>query len=511
MASVPQPRMMVTGRIRTMAGPDERADWMLVDSGRIVATGSGLAPEHGDGVDRLSLGDSTVLPALADCHVHFLETGLLDVDVDLSVSSCFDEVLALIADGARDVEGSMLRAHSFDPDLLSDGRYPTIRELDAISTELPIIIRRRDGHSSVLNTRAMEALRIGNGIDGVEVDTEGCPTGVMRMDANTLAARRSRDALSREEQVRSFHEAARKAASRGIGVVHTLVGSCDPDNRDLEVLLETARDLPIEIVPFAQMEDIDRVVSLGLPRIGGCLLLDGSFSSGTAALMEPYADRPGNGVLYYDDDHLTGFFRRAHERGLQVSVHALGERAIGQALRCYRDACGGECRDSRHRIEHCELPSRADIAEMRSLGVAACVQPTFELLWGDPGGMIEKRLGTARAARTNPYRTYLDAGVRLAGGSDSYVTPMDSLLGIHAAVNRPNAAERICVYDAVSLFTRGAAWISFDDGRRGTLEAGKEASFCVLDADPFEVAPGRIRDIRSERLFRAGVEITPQG
>ena len=85
---------------------------------------------------------------------------------------------------------------------------------------------------------------------------------------------------------------------------------------------------------------------------------------------------------------------------------------------------------------------------------------------------------------------------------------MDSLLGIHAAVNRPNTAERISVYDAVSLFTRDAAWISFDDARRGTLEVGKEASFCVLDADPFEVEPERIRDIRSRRLFRAGVEIT---
>ncbi len=502
-------KKIVTGRIRTMARPDERVDWMLVDDGTITATGNGPAPEPDDEAALLDLGDSAVLPALTDCHVHFLETGLLDVDVDLSGSSCFDEVLSLVAAAARNIEGSMLRAHSFDPDLLPDGRYPSVQELDAISTEIPIIIRRRDGHSSTLNTKAMEMLRIDDGIDGVEVDAGGRPTGVLRMDANTFAARRSRDALTREERVRCFHEAARKAASRGIGVVHTLVGSCDPDNRDLEVLLDIADDLPIEIVPFAQMEDVDRVISLGLPRIGGCLLLDGSFSSGTAALMEPYADRPGNGVLYYDDDHLTGFFRRAHEQGLQISVHALGERAIGQALRCYRAACGGECRDARHRIEHCELPSVAQIAEMLRLGVAACVQPTFELFWGDPGGMIERRLGTARTARTNPYRTFLEAGVRLAGGSDSYVTPMDSLLGIHAAVNRPNAAERITVYDAVSLFTRGAAWISFDEGRRGTLEAGKEASFCVLDGDPFDVEPGRIRDIRSLRLFRAGVEITP--
>jgi len=501
---------VVTGTIRTMIGPTERHDWMVVEGSTIAATGAGPIPDRFRDADRLDAGPGAVLPALADCHVHFLETGLLDVDVDLSGASCFDEVLSLIADGARRIEGTMLRAHSFDPDLLPDGRYPTALELDAVSVEIPILVRRRDGHSCVVNTKARELLRIKPDLDGVETGDDGLPTGVLRKEANTLAARRSRDTLTRDERVRCFHEAARQAASRGVGIVHTLVGNCDPDNRDLEVLLDTEPELPIEIVPFAQMEDVDRVVSHGLPRIGGCLLLDGSFSSGTAALTEPYADRPGNGVLYYEDDHLTGFFRRAHERGLQISVHALGERAIGQALRCYRAACGGECRDARHRIEHCELPSPAIIAEMLSLGVCACVQPAFELFWGDAGGMIEKRLGSARAARTNPFRTYLESGVRLAGGSDSYVTPMDSLLGIHAAVNRPNVSERIGVYEAVSLFTRDAAWISFDEGRRGTLEPGKEATFCVLDADPFEVAPGGIREIRSSRLFRAGVEITPR-
>ncbi len=231
MMSAAERKTLVTGRIRTMAGPDERVDWMVVDKGAIAATGSGPAPEHTSDIDRLDLGDATVLPTLVDCHVHFLETGLLDVDVDLSESSCFDEVLTLVADGARDVEGAMLRAHSFDPDLLPDGRYPSVQELDAISTDIPIIIRRRDGHSSVLNTRAMETLRIDEGIDGIEVDSEGRPTGVMRMDANTVASRRSRDALTRTELVRCFHEAARKAASRGIGVVHTLVGSCAPDNQ----------------------------------------------------------------------------------------------------------------------------------------------------------------------------------------------------------------------------------------------------------------------------------------
>ncbi len=248
-------------------------------------------------------------------------------------------------------------------------------------------------------------------------------------------------------------------------------------------------------------------MALGLPRIGGCLLLDGSFSSGTAALVEPYADREGDGRLYYTDDFLTGFYRAAHSRGLQVAVHALGGRAIAQALSSVEVAVGPAALDSRFRIEHCELPSPSQTATMRRLGMGACVQPTFEFLWGGPGGMYERRLGEARAARSNPFRTLLDAGVPLAGGSDSYVTPMDSLLGIHSAVNRPNEAEQISVFEAVSLFTSGAAWFSFDEGLRGTLEVGKEASFTVLAADPFGVDASTIREIGVEGLFLRGESV----
>ena len=135
------------------------------------------------------------------------------------------------------------------------------------------------------------------------------------------------------------------------------------------------------------------------------------------------------------------------------------------------------------------------------------MQPTFEFLWGGKGGMIETRLGPERAARSNPHRTMLEAGIPLAGGSDSYVTTMDSLLGIHSAVNRPNESEQLQVFDAVALFTSGAARLSFDESTRGTLEVGKEASFTVLEGDPFEVSPAAIRDIRVAGLYLRGQKV----
>jgi predicted amidohydrolase YtcJ len=477
-----------------MVRPDEIASWMLIEEGRISDLGEGEPPDD-TSADVLDLTSRTLIPALHDCHVHFLQTGLMELDVDLSGAERFDDVLHSLTSAASSRTGGVLRAHSFDPDLMEDGRYPTMAELDSVSRDLPVYVKRRDGHSSVINSAARDRLGMPESLAGIERDELGRPTGTLRAEAHTFAVRKVESYLTRDERVECFRRAAELAARRGIGVVHALAGSMAPDNRDVELLLEVQNALPIETVVYAQMEDVDRVASLGLPRIGGCLLLDGSFSSGTAALQEPYADREGMGVLYYEDAHLTAFFSAAHSRGFQISVHALGERAIDQAIRCYRAACGDDLRGARHRIEHCELPSASHIDDIADCGIAPCVQPTFEFLWGDPGGMIVKRLGAERASRTNPHRTMLEAGIPLAGGSDSYVTAMDSLLGIHSAVNRPNEAQRLSVFDAVGLFTSGAARISFDESTRGTLEKGKDASFTVLGLDPFDVPKDEIRDI----------------
>ncbi len=498
-------RFVVIGRIRTMVSPGGRADWMLVVGGEIASLGEGPVPPELSDAPVLDLGSGTVLPALHDAHVHLLSSGLTEMTVDVSRAQTMDDVFAIMADAARSFEGTILRAHSFDPDLLPEGRYPTALELDAISTEFPIYVRRRDGHSSIASTSALAFLDVPLDAPGVELEG-GSPTGVLRAEAHARAATRSGELLTDEERVRAYHLAARRAASRGVGIVHSLVGATDPGDRDrdVELLLGVSGELAVDVVVYPQTLDVDRVVALGLPRIGGCILLDGSFSSGTAALDEPYADGRGRGSLYYSDDELTGFFRKAHGRGLQIAVHAIGGRAISQAIRCHAAACGTEAGEARHRVEHCELPTSSHLSEMRRLGISACVQPTFEHLWGGPGGMYERRLGADRMRRSNPFRTMLASGVRLAGGSDSYVTPLDSLLGIHSAVNRPNPSEQLSVFDAVSLFTSGAAWFSFDEKKRGTLEVGKEASFVVLGDDPFEVAPSSIESIDATALYLRG-------
>jgi len=495
---------LVLGRIHTMVEPGDTVDWMIVEGGRIARTGRGSPPDAlSPDCRRIDLDGQAVLPSFVDAHVHLLGTGLLDLDLDLGDAKDFEEVLELVSAEAREHRGSILRAHSFDPDALVGGRYPTMHELDAISRDVPVWVRRRDGHSSVVNRMAWELLSVREDTCGVDLDAAGLPTGVLRGEAHTLAARRVHELLSRDERVEGYRRASEQAIARGAGTVHSLVGAPDPNDREIELATEVADALPIETVIYAQTEEIDRVASLGLPRIGGCLLLDGSFGSRTAAVSAPYVGG-GLGRLYYTDDRLTGFLRAAHSRGLQVAMHAIGDRAVGQFLRALNAACGSDARGSRHRIEHCELAGDQDIAAMRRLGVSVCVQPAFELYWGAPGGLYERRLGAERAARTNPWRSMLAAGVHLGGGSDSYVTPLDPLLGIHAAANRRDGAESLSVFDAVALFTKGARRLSFDEHRAGTLEAGKDASFVVLDQDPFEIDPGRIRGVGVAGLVMRG-------
>ncbi|MDD5206538.1 MAG: amidohydrolase family protein, partial [Desulfobacterales bacterium] len=176
--------------------------------------------------------------------------------------------------------------------------------------------------------------------------------------------------------------------------------------------------------------------------------------------------------------------------------HAIGDRAILQVADCYRRALrknpGG---DRRLRIEHCELPSAASIETIRNEGIHLSIQPTFEHLWGGPGKMYEKRLGPERLRRTNPFRTFAEKEIPLAGGSDSDVTPMDPLLGIFSSLTRPNESERLTIQQALEAFTLGGARAGFEEHSRGSLEIGKSADLVVLTDNPLEVPPEHLNHI----------------
>jgi predicted amidohydrolase YtcJ len=330
--------------------------------------------------------------------------------------------------------------------------------------------------------------------DGCERDADGAPTGVVRGDANHRARRHALARLPDETLLAAQDAALCQAARRGVTCVHEMAGPDISGRRDLELLLDRAETLPIEVVGYWGDLDFDYVEARKLAQIGGDLFLDGSLGSHTAALSTPYQDRPDHrGILYHHDDELTELYVRATLAGVQVGVHAIGDVAIGQALRCARRAMRAvgptAFRGCRHRIEHVELLGADGADRMAELGLAASVQPAFDAAWGGPDGMYARRLGPRRAKSMNPFADLWRRGVPMGGSSDAHVTPLDPWHGVAAAVHHHRPSQRLGLPVAMEVFTLGGRILARQERVSGTIEAGQRADLVafpgdVLDADP---------------------------
>lgn len=447
----------------------------------------------------IDLRGAVLLPGFIDTHVHLLNTGIYQLlGVDCTVALTIAEVLEHISNKANAIHtGDWILGYGFDHEKIKERRYPTANELSEAAPYNPVFVQRRDGHSAALNWEAIKLFKISAGQPGVDTDESGRAIGVVRGMANTKVIEKlNRILVTPSLCERAYSTAALEALKVGLTTVHALVGGKQTD-LSTSWLIENGLTLPVRTVVYDETTDVDRVKAEGLNRIGGCLLIDGSVGSWTAALYEPYSDNPSSsGVLYWDDDCLFQFIHKAHQEGLQVSMHAIGERAIDQLLSAYEKAIKKSPRwDHRHRVEHFLFPTWEAVDKAAELGLVLAMQPAFEYFWGGVGNMYGSRLGPERVTRTKPIRTALQKGIRVAGGSDSYVTPMWPLLGIHAAVNHPNDAQRISVLQAIELFTTNAAYAAFEEDKKGMIKRGYLADFVILAEDPRVIPSAKIKDI----------------
>jgi hypothetical protein len=435
-----------------------------------------------------------IAPGLIDSHTHPVELGLEGIFADLATARDIPDTLdRLRAKLDRGREAGLMLGLNSDPDRLVENRLPTGEELDALAPDLPVVVCRVDRHSAALN-RAARTLA---GLDPAGSGTV-CGPDYER------AARVFNRVLPPATITAALDHAAGLAAAAGATTVAALDGTDDYSFDDWQALVERLDRLPVRMVPFLQTLDPDHAARLGLPRVGGCLLVDGSFGSHTAALAEDYADAPGTrGTLYFDDDRLASFLRAADARDLQTALHAIGDRAVAQALRCHARARTRP--ELRHRIEHAELLDPALVAGIVRAGIVLGVQPAFEAAWGGPDRLYARRLGP-RWRRTNPYRRLLAAGVTLAGGSDAPITPVAPLAGIRAALGHPNPDERVDGDAALAMFTTAAAYSLGLENEAGRLAPGFSADFVVLDSDPRAGGECRVIETwcRGRRVFAAG-------
>ncbi|MBW3663012.1 MAG: amidohydrolase [Actinobacteria bacterium] len=480
--------LLVADRIVTLGHGRYRARAVLVRGKRVVWVGDDPdeAPGHGE---RIEFPGCTIGPAFVDAHVHLTSTGITLSGLDLSRASSGAELLDAVRTYSAQHDGRVVWGHGYDPHAFAD-ELPDPDQLLEAGHGMAVYLSRVDGHSCLVDRKTLSAAPLARA-EGIERDPHGDPTGVLRREANHIIRRWSIGAMTESELRAARIRVGEHAAALGIASVHEMGGPDIMGDADFDAWL--AGDWPIEVIAYWGGLDLSFVVERELKQIGGDLFLDGSLGSHTAALSEPYADAPHEqGHLEYDDETVIDLFREATHAGVQVGVHAIGDAAIAQALRCWRrvddelpDYLEFGVRRLRHRIEHAEVLPPELLDEVADLGLVVSAQPPFDTVWGGPGKLYERRLGPERESWMNPYRALADRGVPLAFGSDANVTPMDPWGVVRAAENRAHERHAITRLEAVSATTLGGRHAARQDRWVGTIRAGMRADVAVWDGDPY--------------------------
>jgi predicted amidohydrolase YtcJ len=448
--------------------------------------------------------------------VHFLEGGHGLLSVDLRDAHDETDLAARLAEHARALPpGTWIRQGNWDHEKWPSRRLPSRATIDAATPDHPVLVNRLDGHLALANSLALRLAEVDRHTADphggrIERAADGEPTGIV-MDNALELVRRVIPPPSREQNRRAVRAALAEAARLGVTTVQ--------DDSAIDALptyleLRERGELTARLSVWRPIRVLDALVETGArPGLGDewvrlgplKILSDGSLGASTAALHEPYADEPGNrGLLLYETADLEERIRRADAAGFGLAVHAIGDRANQVVLDAFEKAVRANGRRAaRHfRIEHAQMVSRADLPRYHALGVTASVQPSHVI---DDLRFAEQKLGPARCRDAYNLRSFLDAGVEVALGTDWYVEPLDPRLGLYAAVTRERTTggpvggffpeEKITLEQALDLYTRGSARAERSEREKGTLLPGRLADCVVFAADLFAASPREILDI----------------
>lgn len=463
-------------RIYSPSAPD--ASSLLVEDGIVAWLGPEESAAEGADTAVVDLAGALVTPAFVDAHVHATATGLALTGLDLRGAASLAEALDAVERVARAGRGRPVLGSGWDETRWPERRPPTSAELDRAAYGGSVYLARVDGHSAVVSSALAAALPGLAGLSGFG------PDGFLTRAAHDAARTAAYAALSAEQRTHAQRAALRHAASVGIACVHEMAGPVLSSADDLAALLALAAAEPLpEVVGYwGELFGIETARELGAIGAGGDLFCDGSLGSHTAALHAPYADRPDtSGLLRFETADLAEHIARCVEAGLQAGFHAIGDAAIDQVL----DAVDlvserlGRVGGAGHRIEHAELVR--DPQRLAASGLLASMQPAFDAAWGGTSGMYAERLGAERAGGLNRFAALAAAGVPMAFGSDSPVTPLSPWAAVRAAVYPSDPAAGISARAAFNAHTR-AGWRAIGRHGEGVLAPGAPATFAVWQA-----------------------------
>ncbi|WP_405986699.1 amidohydrolase [Streptomyces sp. NBC_00872] len=471
------------GEVHSPADPFATA--MVVERGHVAWVGSeGAADAFAPGVDEVvDLEGALVTPAFTDAHVHTTATGLALSGLDLSSARTLTEALALVrAHRTAHPDSRVLLGHGWDSARWPEQRPPSRAELDEAAGGRPLYLPRVDVHSAVVTTALLDL------VPGVTDLVGYHPDAPLTGAAHHAVRAAAHGAVSARQRTEAQRAARHRAASLGIGTLHECAGPDISDEEDFVALLRLADEEPGPRIhgywaePVTDEKGARRIRELGAAGAAGDLFVDGSLGSHTAALRDPYDDAPHTGTAHLDAAAVAAHVTVCTEAGLQAGFHAIGDAAVGTVVDGVRAAAErlglARVRAARHRVEHAEMLTPETIAAFAELGLTASVQPAFDEAWGGDGGMYARRLGVGRARTLNPYAALLRAGVPLAFGSDSPVTPLDPWGTVRAAAFHQTPEHRISVRAGFTAHTRGG-WRAVGRDDAGTLVPGAPADYAV--------------------------------
>ena len=499
--------VLVNGKVWTVSEAEPRAEAVACRGNRIAAVGSNdeIRKWIGPATKVIDAGGKLVLPGFNDAHVHFFSGGESLAGVQLRHAKSEAEFRERIAEfAARQPVGRWITGGNWDHENWTPARLPTRQSIDAVTAGHPVFVNRLDGHMALANSQALKLAGITRETPDppggtIVRDAAGEPTGVLK-DAAMEAVYRVIPAPTPDQIAEGLRAAMRYAAENGVTSVQDM--SAAPNILSVYQTLLGRGELTVRVYGYQPLASWQRLAAVGIHaafggdtlQVGGLKgFADGSLGSTTALFFAPYLDAPDTSGLanseIIPESKMLGHILGADRTGLQVAVHAIGDKANAIVLGMYEEAERKDgARDRRFRIEHAQHLRMEDIPRFGKLHVIASMQPYHCI---DDGRWAEKRIGPERAKSSYAFRSLLDSGAVLAFGSDWDVAPMEPLMGIYAAATRRTLdgrhpggwvpEQKISVAEAIRAYTMGSAYASFTEKIKGSIEPGKLADtmYCL--------------------------------
>jgi len=534
--------LLVNGNIYTMENPHSSYQAVGIKNGIIEFVGKNDDAKKYESENIIDLNGNTLIPGMSDSHMHMYAYCQNQALVDLSSCRSLDEMISIMK-SKTDLtpEGKWIKGVNFDQSKFKENRFPDRYDLDRISTNHPIVIRRCCLHAIVANSKALEIAGVDENFKAesggiVEFDKNGSPSGIIREQSTKIFDEIIPDPLSdEEEKISIMNNVLKDMSSKGVTAIHTYAAGIWQYNEDVALYkkLEKEDKLPVRIticldelfeketITEKDWENPFRMVQYGAYK----LFTDGSLGSRSAALSEAYSDDKENkGFVVCSQEDLNSKILKAYKLGLQPAIHAIGDAALDMTLTAIENCLAvsrkegmSEKEQSQRlpfRIIHVQMINDRLLDRMKKLPLILDIQPIFlstDLHW------IEDRIGPERSKHSYCWKTLNDAGFILTGGSDCPVESFDPIPGIYAAVSRSDMEgypkdgffpkEKLSIYEALSLFTKNTHFATGQQDKLGTITVGKFADLVLLDRDPFKISQNDILKIKVLKTFVAGKEV----